>query len=455
MRSSTARGRIRSRWRWCERRTLPATGPYCVYKITASGSRVGRCDRCSIGSTVVATSHAKSGEWASGSRACATLSSNMAAKSASKARRASAAHSRCTSRCSRLSAIGTRTPPAWVAPLLPGRVCRPGKPAAILMSRQVTGGSRTSPCTGVHMPPGSSREGRSAETSSPQCSASAGVLNAPPTPSRSLQHIGLGVGELFEAAPDALVTIDGDGEIALANAQVEHLFGYGRHELVGRPIEVLMPERFWQSHVGHRARYAATPVVRPMGTGLRLVCRRKDGTEFWAEISLSPIATAAGLVVTCAIRDVTERLNGEDERAALLAREQSARDAAAVRARDEFLCVAAHELKTPVTSLRGYAQLLLRQLRTQGVLDVKLTTRALNVIDQSSGRLDELVSRLLDVSRIQAGKLALDPRETDVVPLVWRTVDAAQLRTTEHHLKVRAPASRWASIDPLRFEQVL
>ena len=305
------------------------------------------------------------------------------------------------------------------------------------------------------MPPGSASESGSAETSTPQSSASAGVLNAPPTPSRSLQRVGLSVGELFEAAPDALVTIDGDGEIALANAQVEHLFGYARAELVGRPIELLMPERFWQSHVGHRAQYAATPVVRPMGTGLRLVCRRKDGTEFWAEISLSPIATAAGLVVTCAIRDVTERLNAEDERAALLAREQSARDAAAVRARDEFLCVAAHELKTPVTSLRGYAQLLLRQLRAQGVLDMELTTRALNVIDQSSGRLDELVSRLLDVSRIQAGKLALDPRETDVVPLVWRTVDAAQLRTTEHRLKVRAPASLWALIDPLRFEQVV
>jgi signal transduction histidine kinase len=105
--------------------------------------------------------------------------------------------------------------------------------------------------------------------------------------------------------------------------------------------------------------------------------------------------------------------------------------------------------------LRGYAQLLLRHLGAQGVLDVKLTTRALNVIDQSSGRLDELVTRLLDVSRIQAGTLALDARDTDVVPLVWRTVEAAQLRTTDHRLKVRAPASLWASIDALRFEQVV
>lgn len=110
---------------------------------------------------------------------------------------------------------------------------------------------------------------------------------------------------LLEAAPDAMVGVHRDGTIAFVNHQAEALFGYDRHELLDRPIETLVPERLGGIHPEHRDKYFANPQVRPMGVGLNLSGRRKDGSEFPAEISLSSITTEEGLLVTAAVRDVT------------------------------------------------------------------------------------------------------------------------------------------------------
>jgi two-component system, NtrC family, sensor kinase len=112
---------------------------------------------------------------------------------------------------------------------------------------------------------------------------------------------------LLEAAPDAIVIVDMAGGITIVNSQAERLFGYDRAELVGQPIEILLPERLRQRHAGHRAGYIAEPHTRPMGVGMDLVARRRDGSEFAVEISLSPLQTEEGLLVTSVIRDITER----------------------------------------------------------------------------------------------------------------------------------------------------
>src|SRR5258706_467865 len=113
--------------------------------------------------------------------------------------------------------------------------------------------------------------------------------------------------DLLEAAPDAMVIVDRDGRIVLVNRQTERLFGYDRHELVGLAVEVLMPEAVRAGHGAKREGYTDRAEVRPMGAGLELLARRRDGSEFPAEISLSPLQTSRGLLVSAAVRDITER----------------------------------------------------------------------------------------------------------------------------------------------------
>ena len=116
---------------------------------------------------------------------------------------------------------------------------------------------------------------------------------------------------LLEWAPDAIVIVDAGGRIVRVSAQTERLFGYAREELLGQPVEVLMPRRFHARHAEHRRHYFVDPHVRPMGANLELYGCRKDGVEFPVEISLSPLATAEGMLVSSAIRDISERQQTE------------------------------------------------------------------------------------------------------------------------------------------------
>ncbi|MEA2826626.1 MAG: hypothetical protein QOG43_1065 [Actinomycetota bacterium] len=209
---------------------------------------------------------------------------------------------------------------------------------------------------------------------------------------------------LLESAPDAIVVVGADGLIRLVNRQTEVLFGWSRSELVGRPVEQLMPARLAAHHPGQRTSYFANPSVRAMGANLELAARRKDGSEFPVDISLSPLETEEGVLVSAAVRDVTERKRAE---AALLDREEqlaAARDEAleASRLKSQFLANMSHEIRTPMNGVLGMAQLLLT-----GNLEPDQRRRML-LLHESGQSLLTIINDILDVSKMEAGKMELE-----------------------------------------------
>ena len=178
-------------------------------------------------------------------------------------------------------------------------------------------------------------------------------LNELETCRLEFEHVQRRYGELLDSAPDALIFVDQNYEIVMLNAQTEKLFGYATGELLGKRLDVLIPERFRQRHKINVDEYYSNPRTRTMGSGIRILGLKKDGSEFSADIGLSPLRTDEGLLVTAAVRDITEYLDVQERLS------QSEKLAALGR----ISANVAHELRNPLTSIGGFARRLLAGLR--------------------------------------------------------------------------------------------
>jgi PAS domain S-box-containing protein len=202
---------------------------------------------------------------------------------------------------------------------------------------------------------------------------------------------------LLDAAPDAMVCMDSGGRIVLVNAQAERLFGYPREELIGQLVEILVPDAVKAAHPALRAGYATDPRPRQMGAGLDLSGRRRDGTTFPAEIALSALDTDQGLLVSAAIRDVTQQRQALDDLRRINQNLES------------FSYSLAHDLRTPLRSLAGFSTVLIEDYADTLDEDGRDYAQRIGAASEHMG---QILDDLLRISHISGAKICL--RQVDL-----------------------------------------
>jgi PAS domain S-box-containing protein len=239
---------------------------------------------------------------------------------------------------------------------------------------------------------------------------------------------------VFDTALDPIITMDYMGKIVEFNPAAERTFGYARHEVIGQDMaELIIPPSLRERHRSGLAHYLATGEGAAIDRRIEIVAMRKDGSEFPIELAITRVPKAGDAMFTGTIQDITERTELE-------------------RRKDEFISMASHELKTPVTSLKGFTNLFQRRLAHQA------DEKALYYLDRMNtqlNKLTKLISDLLDVSKIQTGKLTYYEESFDIDALVKETVENLQAAISTHQLCLEGTAAAQVVGDSDRIGQVL
>ena len=253
-----------------------------------------------------------------------------------------------------------------------------------------------------------------------------------------------------EASPSGILLVNETGEIVLVNAHIEELFGYGREELIGQFVEILVPERFARHHPEHRAKFFAAPTARAMGAGRELFGRRKDGSEFPVEIGLNPIDTSEGILVLAAVVDISARKESEAE--ALRHREEISH-LSRVAAMGELAASIAHELNQPLSGITlnaGTGQRLI----ARGDGDVGELRHVLSDIVADARRAGEVIRGIQNMVKKGSSarqRLNLNNLVTDTVRLV---IPNAMLHSCDLEILLE-PNLPDIEADPIQMQQVL
>jgi PAS domain S-box-containing protein len=250
---------------------------------------------------------------------------------------------------------------------------------------------------------------------------------------------------VLEASPNAIVAIDQHGRIIYANPRVETTFGYARGELIGELVELLLPQRVGERHVGHRDGFIANPNARPMGIGLDLAGQRKDGSEFPVEISLSPVSTASGLEVFATVVDITARKAAETQLLQAQKLESIGRLAGGI----------AHDFNNILFAIRGFGGMLGEDLAPErrAEFDHNAALNSVNAITAAAERAAALTLQLLAFSRQQV----VSPRVLDLNASV-RGVEHMLRRLIEEHVQLTLsldPGIGMIRADPGQIDQIL